>query len=158
MLRARSAQQRRTFTALALAPAVLALSTLPGCIAVIGNDGGDYHESAGNRRIRLTSDERSTLPRVSSVADLPRVQSKYASELRGLSPETTLDQFKAAFPTARFVERREINGNTFDAYSVTVEEKFRYRSESYGYLARDEQWFYFKANHFVKTAEPNEWP
>jgi len=158
MPRAVLTRHRRIITALALAPAVLALITLPGCIAVIGNDGGDYHEASGNRRIRLTSDERSTLPRVTSVADLPRVETKFAAELRQLNPDTTLDQFKAAFPTARFVERRELNGSTVDAYAVTVEEKYRYRSESYGYLARDEQWFFFRGNRFVKTAEPNQWP
>lgn len=148
---------RRT-TALALAPAVLVLSTLPGCIAVIGNDGGEWHDHNGSRRVRLTSEERETLPRITTVADLPRVETKYANELRQLTPETTLDQFKVAFPNARFVERRDVNGNTIDAYAVGVQEKFRYRSENYGYLAHDEQWFFFKGNRFVKTAEPNEWP
>lgn len=151
-------RRARWMTALALAPAVLVVATMPGCIAVIGNDGGEWHEHGGSRRVRLTTEERASLPQITSVADLPRVETKYANELRQLTPETTLDQFKAAFPAARFVERREVNGVATDAYAVSVQEKYRYRSESYGYLARDEQWFYFKGNRFVKTAEPNEWP
>ena len=78
--------------------------------------------------------------------------------LRQLTPDTTLDQFKAAFPTARFVERRDVAGVAVDAYAVTIEEKYRYRNDTYGYLAHDEQWFFFKGNRFVKTAEPNQWP
>lgn len=148
-----------TFAALVVLSSLVGVASVPGCIAVIGNDASEaMRDGSGPRRIRLSSEERESLPRVTSVADLPRVQTKYAAELRQLSPSTTLDQFKGLFPGARFVERRSINGNAIDAYAVMIEEKYRYRGDSYGYLARDEQWFFFKDNLFVKTADPNQWP
>ena len=74
------------------------------------------------------------------------------------SGDLSLEEFKGLFPNATFAERREMGPAKMDAYSVRVEEKFRYRDESYGYMARDEKWFYFRDGVFVKWSGPDQWP
>lgn len=134
--------------------------SLGGCIIAVKSEeaSGPTYDGNSTSRVKLSSGERSTLPQVHTTADLPTVRSKYAEELGKLGPSTTLAQFKTMFPGAKFVERRESGGSKVDAYSVRVEEKFRYRDESYGYMARDEKWFYFKDEVFVKWSGPREWP
>ena len=137
------------------------LLSLGGCIVSIRSEEGatgPTYDGNSSAKVKLSREERESLPLVQTTADLPTVRSTYADELGKLGPSTTLDQFKALFPSARFVERRESDGSKFDAYSVRIEKKFRYRDESYGYMARDEKWFYFRNDVFVKWSGPNEWP
>lgn len=140
-----------------LAAALLGLS---GCVVAIGNESDAYlsESERGSRKIRLSSAEQNELPVVHTTADLPTVSTRYASELSAMGPQTTLDEFKRSFPTARFLERRESPDGPVDAYAVRVEEKYRYRSNSYGYLARDEKWFYFRNGHLAKWGAPSNWP
>lgn len=149
---------RRLMVGSVLAALVL---TMGGCIVSIRSDesaSGPAYDGNTTSKVKLSRDEREHLPLVQTLADLPTVRSRHAEELGKLGPSTTLDEFKALFPDAKFVERREAGGSRFDAYSVRVEEKFRYRDESYGYMARDEKWFYFRNEVFVKWSAPKEWP
>jgi hypothetical protein len=131
---------------------------LQGCVVAIGNSAEkETAGGTGTTRCRLSSDERRELPVVTSLADLPTVSTKYAGELSRLTPHTTLAEFRQIFPMATFVERRAAGG-ACDAYSVRVCEKYRYRDESYGYVSRDEKWFYFKDDVFVKWGDPGQWP
>lgn len=135
--------------------------TMGGCIFSIRTEessGAVTTDGNTTSKVKLSYEEREHLPLVQTTADLPTVRSKHAEALTKLGPSTTLDQFKALFPDAKFVERREAEGSKFDAYSVRVEEKFRYRDESYGYMARDEKWFYFRNDVFVKWSAPQQWP
>lgn len=141
-----------------LVACVLALS---GCIVSIKSEEsslGPTYDGNSNAKVKLSHKEQSDLPQVNTTADLPTVRSKHSEALSKLGPSTTLEQFKALFPTATFAERREVGLTKIDAYSVRVEEKFRYRDESYGYMARDEKWFYFRDGVFVKWSGPNQWP
>lgn len=134
---------------------------MSGCIVSIRSEEGATgpgYDGNSTAKVKLSRDERESLPLVQTTADLPTVRSTHAEALSKLGPSTTLDQFKAAFPTAKFVERRESGDSKFDAYSVRVEEKFRYRDESYGYMARDEKWFFFRNETFMKWSGPSEWP
>jgi hypothetical protein len=137
------------------------LLTLGGCIVSIKSEEGatgPTYDGNSTSKVKLSHDERECLPKVQTTADLPTVRSTYADELSKLGPNTTLEQFQALFPQAKFVERREANGSKFDAYSIRVEKKFRYRDESYGYMARDEKWFFFRDGVFIKWSSPKEWP
>jgi hypothetical protein len=134
---------------------------LPGCVVAVGNRSDGYvidGEGMHARRVQLSPEERTTLPEVVSVADLPTVRSRYADDLSRLGPSTTVEEFQAMFPQARFVERRFPTNVAVDAYSVTLEEKFRYRGKSYGLAARDEMWFYFENEMLVKRGRREDWP
>lgn len=144
-----------TLRILPLTLACIAAASLPGCIIIAEHRDSD---SSSGSRVRLTRDERETLPRVQTVADLPNVQRRHAEQIRTLGPETTIDDFRGRLPGAYFIERRNVGGADFDAYALRLDEKYRYRDASYGYVARDEQWFYFKNGRFVKYGAPNQWP
>jgi hypothetical protein len=127
---------------------------LPGCIIVADTS---TQSDSPSRRVHLSSDERANLPRLVSLADAPTVERRYATQLASLTPEMSVEAFKSKLPQATFVERRTVNGATVDAYSVKIDEKFRYRDRDYGYVAEDEQWFYFRDGKYVKYARPNQW-
>ena len=145
----------------AIALLLVGIAFLPGCVVAIGNSAKEGPRTAyaggGASRIHLTGDERCSLPVVETTADLPTVRSRHAAQIARLTPTTTVQQFRELFPNATFVERRT-GADTFDAYSVRLEEKCRYRRESYGYIARDEKWFFFKNAVFVKWGERGDWP
>jgi len=141
-----------------LVACVLALS---GCIVSIKSEESSLGPAYdGNRpaKVNLSYAERETLPQVHTTADLPTVRSRYGEALSKLGPNTTLEEFKGLFPNATFAERREVGPSKIDAYAVRVEEKFRFRNDSYGYMARDEKWFYFRDGVFVKWSGPDQWP
>lgn len=140
---------------------VACVLSLSGCIVSIKSEEsslGPTYDGNSNAKVKLSHKEQSDLPLVNTTADLPTVRSKHAEALSKLGPSTTLEQFKDLFPTATFAERREVGPAKIDAYSVRVEEKFRYRDESYGYMARDEKWFYFRDGTFAKWSGPDQWP
>jgi hypothetical protein len=63
------------------------------------------------------------------------------------------------FPDARFVERSAAYETPVDAYSVVHTQTYRYDGERrYGYIKRDERWFYFRDGVFVKWGKPRDWP
>lgn len=144
-------------TALGAAALATAL-TLPACVVAIGNESDGTYVDSSPRRVRLTDTERRDLPMVTSVADLPTVRSKYASQVAGLNPSTTPEDLRRAMPEARFVERKQDAQGTTDAYSVSIQERYRYRGENYGLEARDEMWFYFRNGALVKQGAPHVWP
>ncbi len=140
---------------------VACVLSLSGCIVSIKSEESSLGPTYdGNRpaKVKLSSLERGSLPLVNTTADLPTVRSRHGEALTKLGPTTTLEQFKELFPSATFAERRDAGGAKIDAYSVRVEEKFRYRDESFGYMARDEKWFYFRDGVFVKWSGPDQWP
>lgn len=134
------------------AGAVLALTAMSGCIVAIGNDSRDE-----GRQVRLTETQRGSLPVVKSYSDLPTIETVYASQLRELGPATTVEEFRTKFPDAKFVERREL-GSPVDAYSVRIDQVYRREGKSYGYLARDEAWFFFREGRFIKRGAAGQWP
>ncbi len=140
------------------ATALAAVLTLPGCVVAIGNESDGTSIDSSPRRVRLTDTERRDLPVVTTVADLPTVRTKYAPQIATLSPSTTVDDLRRVLPDARFVERKQDAAGTTDAYSVNIQERYRYRGESYGLEARDEMWFYFKNGSLVKQGAPHNWP
>lgn len=140
------------------ATALAAALTLPGCVVAIGNESDGTSIDSAPRRVRLTDTERRDLPVVTTVADLPTVRTKYAPQIATLSPSTTVDDLRRVMPDARFVERKQDGQGTTDAYSVNIQERYRYRGESYGLEARDEMWFYFKNGSLVKQGAPHNWP
>jgi hypothetical protein len=140
---------------------VSCLLSLGGCIVSIKSEEGatgPAYDGNSTAKVKLSREDRDTLPLVQTTADLPTIRSTYAQELGKLGPSTTLEQFRALFPGATFVERRDAAGTKLDAYAVRLEKKFRYRDESYGYMARDEKWFYFRDGLFMKWSGPKEWP
>ncbi|MBS0195406.1 MAG: hypothetical protein JSR77_01480 [Planctomycetes bacterium] len=144
----------RTARKAATAVALLALAAIPaGCVVAIGNDTAD--RCAPGSKISLTAAEREELPVIESRSEIPTIREKYSEQLSTLGPNTTFEQFKQQFPQAQFVERKD---NSTDAYSVELRQKYRYRTSSYGYLARDEAWFFFRNGTFVKWGSPHDWP
>ncbi len=131
---------------------------LPGCIVAIGNETDGVMVDGSPRRVRLTDTERHDLPMVTSVADLPTVRTRYAAQIASLSPATAVEDLQKVLPMARFVERREVAGVVTDAYSVALQERYRYKGESYGLEARDDMWFYFRNGLLVKQGAPHDWP
>ncbi len=155
----RTARIHRLMSRTALGTVALAAAlALPACIVAIGNESDGTSIDAAPRRVRLTDTERRDLPMVTSVADLPTVRSRYAAQIGTLSPYTTVEDLRRAMPDARFVERKQDALGTTDAYSVNLQERFRYRGESYGLEARDEMWFYFHNGSLVKQGAPHNWP
>ncbi|MFO0830943.1 MAG: hypothetical protein U0637_03760 [Phycisphaerales bacterium] len=138
--------------------ALAAALSLPGCIVAIGNESDGTYLDSSPRRVRLTDTERRDLPMVTTVADLPTVRSKYASQIATLTPSTTVDELRRVLPEARFVERKQDTQGTTDAYSVSIQERYRYKGADYGLEARDELWFYFRNNSLVKQGAPHDWP
>lgn len=153
-------QHVRRFGRLTLSLPLLALVLAQGaCVVAIGND---RYESSGatGAKFRLAGDEYDSLPVIQNLSDLPTIERRHAAELSRLGPDTTLDQFRALFPTAQFVERRELKdpARVVDAYALRLEERYRYRGQAYGYIARDEKWFYFENGKLVKRGEPRQFP
>jgi hypothetical protein len=138
---------------------VSVILTFTGCIFVSEREyvREDYG-STSRSKVPLSSDQRQSLPTVSSTAELPTVQTRFADRIRALNVDTTVDQFRAAFPESYFVERRNLANGAVDAYAVNVDETFRYRSTDFGYRARDERWFYFRDGRYVKLGGRQEWP
>ena len=128
------------------------LAAASGCVVAIGNEATDY--SSG--KVALTPTERASVPTVQCKSELPTIRDKYSTQLAKLGPTTTVDEFKALFPEASFVERR--GEPPVDAYSLELQQKYRYANKSYGYIARDEAWFYFRNNVFVKWGSPHDFP
>lgn len=142
----------RAVLASALAAAVVSAA---GCVVAIGN----RPEREDSGRIKLASDDASRVPVVESVLELPSFDDAYGSALSKLTPETTVEQFRELFPDARFVERSSAYAEPVDAYSVAHKQTYRYDGERrYGYVKRDERWFYFQAGEFVKWGKPRDWP
>lgn len=141
---------RTQTTAAAIGVAGLALA-LGGCVIAVGND---YPDSG---RVKLTTSQLENTPVVDSRHELPSVRTKHAAALALLGPQTNVEEFKRLFPTATFVERLA-GPPAVDAYSVRVDEVYRYRGHNYGYMARDEKWFYFRDGAFVKFGDPREFP
>lgn len=132
--------------------ALAILSAAGGCVVAIGNEAVE----SPSGKVALTATERETLPTVQSKSELPTIREKYSSQLAQLGPTTTAAEFQALFPEARFVERQ--GEPPVDAYSVELKQKYRFANKSYGYVARDEAWFYFKNNQFVKWGAPFSFP
>jgi hypothetical protein len=141
----------------ALLAATLAAATLSsaGCVVAIGNR--PERDDAG--RIKLASDDAGRVPVVESALELPTFDEVHADALSRLTPDTTVEQFRQLFPDARFVERSSAYAEPVDAYSVVHKQTYRYDGERrYGYVKRDERWFYFGGGQFVKWGKPRDWP
>ncbi|MBL8999909.1 MAG: hypothetical protein JNK25_02090 [Phycisphaerae bacterium] len=128
------------------------LAAAAGCVVAIGNETTENHGA----RVALTPTERSSLPVVQSKSELPTIRERYSAQLLALGPSTTVEQFRALFPEAKFVQRSE--QPPVDAYSVELVQKYRVGNKSYGYLARDEAWFYFQNNTLIKWGAPHSFP
>jgi hypothetical protein len=110
-------------------------------------------------RIRLAGGDVAGIPEVESTLELPTFDERYADALGRLSPETTVDQFRTMFPDARFVERNSASATPVDAYSVVHKQTYRLDGERrYGYIKREERWFYFSDGSFVKWGRARDWP
>lgn len=143
----------RTMLSIGLAAAALAAS---GCVVAIGNRPTDSDDAS---RIRLSSDEVAGVPVVESALEVPSFDEAYGRELAQLSPEMTVEEFRKLFPDARFVERTVVDGAPVDAWSVVHKQLYRYDSDRrYGYIKRDERWFYFRNGSFVKWGKARDWP
>jgi hypothetical protein len=134
-----------------LAGGAVGLAALSGCVVAIGNE-SEYPSG----KVALTATEKSSLPAVRSKSELPTIRDKYADQLAKLGPTTTVEEFKTLFPEAKFVERR--GEPPVDAYSVELVQKYRQANKTYGYVSRDESWFYFRNNVFVKWGAPHDFP
>lgn len=131
-----------------------ALLTASGCVVAIGNR--PEREEAG--RIKL-SDDAGSVPVVESALELPTFDEAHAISLARLTPDTTVEQFRQLFPGARFVERSSAYQQPVDAYSVVHKQTYRFDDDRrYGYIKRDERWFYFQGDSFIKWGKPRDWP
>lgn len=140
-----------------LLTATLAAATLAasGCVVAIGNR--PEREDAG--RVKLDSDDAGRIPVVESALELPTFDEANASALARLTPDTTVEQFRQLFPEARFIERSSAYTEPVDAYSVVHKQTYRFDGDRrYGYIKRDERWFYFQGDRFVKWGKPRDWP
>lgn len=126
-----------------------ALSAAPGCI-FIATDRGDS--------TRLSAAEAAGTPEYSPSETIPGVRERYRDQLARLRPGMSTEEFRQALPGAVYVERRDTDRGTFDAYSLTVSERMRYRGSRYAFTHTDEAWFYFRDDQFVKWGKPREWP
>lgn len=144
--------------------ALVAAGLLPlgGCVVAVGNDTTErwVTPDSGHAKFKLSGDEYDALPVIQSTSELPTISTRYSAQLARLGPGTTIEEFKSLFPQAQFIERRSMldKGREIDAYAVKLEERFRYRGTSNGYVTRDEKWFYFEDNKLVKWGEPRMFP
>lgn len=133
-------------------PAALALALVPGCIIVATNDERPPAP-------RLTVAEAEALPDV-PAGGLPTIREKYAPAFAGLEPGMSTQAFRAAFGDAAFVEQRSKDGVTVDAYSLSLNQRYRYRwhGNYYARTQNQEVWFYFQDGKLSKWGDPHQWP
>ncbi|MFG0286358.1 MAG: hypothetical protein ACF8R7_18240 [Phycisphaerales bacterium JB039] len=137
----------------ALAAAVLSSA---GCVVAIGNRPA---APSSSERVRLDSDQLASIPEVESASELPSFDVAYADQLRQLSPQTTIEEFRELFPQARFMERNSSFATPVDAFAVIHKQVYRFDGERrYGHIKRDERWFYFRSDVLVKQGEARDWP
>lgn len=125
------------------------LVSIPGCI-IVATDHPDGE--------RLSAAEAANVKAYSKYEKLPTVRDRYADEFAQLRPGMSEEEFKGVFKTATFVQQKQTDQGTVNAYSVTINERARYTGSRYAFTQSDEVWFYFKDNQFVKWGRANEWP
>jgi hypothetical protein len=134
--------------AIGLIASATVLAALPGCILVATDR--HYYPVSQKELEEVRQLERGDAP--------PTVRTVYQEQLSKLTPGTSIETFKAAFPSALFVEQRDDAGHKLDAYSVKLNERFRVRGENVIQMSHDEAWFYFKDGGYVKWGDPKQWP
>jgi hypothetical protein len=134
--------------AIGLIASAAVLAALPGCILVATDR--HYYPASKKELEEVRQLERGDAP--------PTVRTIHQEQLSKLTPGTSIEAFKAAFPSALFVEQRDEDGHKLDAYSVKLSERYRVRGENVIQTSHDEAWFYFRDGQFVKWGEPKQWP
>src|SRR5689334_24070772 len=118
----------------ALTATALVLATIPGCI-IVATDRHYYP---------ATKKELEAVRQVDQGAPTPTIRNDYKDQLAKLGPSSNVEAFKTQFPTAIFVEQKQADGHSIDAYSVKMQEPYHVRGESCIQTAHDEAWFYFR--------------
>lgn len=136
----------------AAAPAALALACVSGCIIVATSE---ERPPAS----RLTTAEAESLSDV-PLGGLPTIREKYAPEFARLEAGMSTQAFRDLFKDVVFVEQRSRDGVTVDAYSLSLNERYRYRwhGDYYARTQSQETWFYFQDGKLFKWGEPHQWP
>ena len=130
--------------------------TSAGCVVAIGNRPS---VPSSSDRVKLDRDDLASIPEIESTSELPSFDAAYADQLKQLSPETTVEQFRDLFAESTFVERSAAYETPVDAYAVIHKQVYRFDGErKYGYVKRDERWFYFRDGVFIKQGKPRDWP
>jgi hypothetical protein len=123
------------------------LAGMSGCIIVSTHRDGE----------RLSREEAECVPALAPGETLPSVESRHAESFAKLRPGMSVDEFKAAFPSAVFVKQQQVDGEPVDAYRVSINERLRYRSSRYAFTHSDSKWFYFRPSGLVYWGASNQW-
>lgn len=123
------------------------LAGMSGCIIVSTHSDGE----------RLSREEALNVPALAPGEALPTVATRQSEGFAKLRPGMSVDEFRMAFPTAVFARTQSVNGESIDAYSVTIRERLRHNNSRYAFTHTDSAWFYFNQSGLVRWGKPNQW-